>query len=346
MSHKQVVFEALARALQSIQLWLARNGTSRLMVAAPTIAAMKRQVLPNHVIVTPQKQRGPRVKVSSAHFLDRGRIVLARWPEDGVDEYAIPILACVISGQADLRIADYVLHCQPGDMIYFPPGIPKCNSSKPHFVGDTRGRSCDIFWISPAATTKGLQCYLCHCRDGEHLRGTMEESCTTLSPFMERLFDGFCEELQKRGSGDAAVEILALILLLFKREIDEGAVFPPLHGIPTESLADASLNPIEQACLYIETHLELQLTIKDVARHVYLSPTIFTRRFREHTDQTFKEYLTAQRLKKAIQLLQETNMRIYGVGYHVGLKPGQLRNLFREHYGCSPAAFRQRHLSS
>jgi AraC-like DNA-binding protein len=315
------------------------------MIAAPTIAAMKRQDLPDHVMVTSQKRRGPRVKVSSAHFTERGRITLARWPEDGMDEYAIPIFACVTGGQADLLIADYALRCQPGDMIYFPPGIPKCNSQKPHFVGDPRRHSCDIFWISPAAPAKGLRCYLCHCRDGQHLEALLEEQCVIPSLFLERLFDGFREELQNKGSGDVAAEILALVLRLFKREIDEDNVFPPLFGIPEDSSVDANLNPIEQACLYIETHLELQMTIKDVARQVYLSPTIFTRRFREHTSQSFKEYLTAQRLKKAVQLLQETDRPVQGVSYYVGLKPGQLRNLFHEHYGCSPAEFRRRHLS-
>ena len=169
ISRKHKPFESLSTTLQSVQLWLARNGASRLMIAAPTITAMKRQDLPDHVKVIPQKRSGPRIKVPSAHFTERGRITLARWPEDGMDEYAIPIFACVTSGQADLLIADYALRCQPGDLILFPPGIPKCNSKKPHFVGDPRGHSCDILWISPAAPGKGLRCYLCHCRDGQHL---------------------------------------------------------------------------------------------------------------------------------------------------------------------------------
>lgn len=343
--HKHIPFEALANALQSVQLWLARDGTSRLIVAAPTVAAMKRQDLPNHVKVTPQKRSGPRVKVPGAHYTDRGRIVLARWPEDGIEEYAIPIWACVIGGQADLQIADYVLQCQTGDMIFFPAGIPKCNSSKSHFLGDTRGRSCDIFWISPAASTKGLRCYLCHSQENHHLPGRAEEDCISHSLFLERLFEGFCEELRKKAAGDVTGEILMLIVRLLKRDIEENIVFPAPKGVLISALSVESHNPIEQACLYIQSHLELQLTIKDVAGQIYLSPTLFTRRFREHTGQSFKEYLTAERLKKSVQFLQETTMLVHHVSYYVGLKPGQLRNLFREHYGCSPVEFRRRHLS-
>jgi AraC-like DNA-binding protein len=345
MPGKHVSFEALSRALQSVELWLSRCGASRLMVAQPTIAAMKRQELPDHVRITSQKLHGPRVKVPSAHFMTHERITLAKWPQDGMAEYAIPIWACVMGGQADLLIADYVLHCQPGDMILFPPGIPKCNSGKPHFVGDPRGRSCDILWITPAVPTKGLRCYLCHCRDARHLPNPPGEQCFAHSLFLERLFEGFCEELLQRSSTDAACKILTLLLDLFKREIGEDAVLPQLYGIQ-ESAPGAESSPIERACLYIETHLELQLTIKDVARQVYLSPTIFTRRFREHTGQSFKEYLTAQRLKKAVQLLQETTMTVYDVSYYVGLKPCQLRNLFNARFGCAPAEFRKNHLSS
>lgn len=343
--HKHIPFESLSSALQSVQLWLSRNGASRLMVAAPSIAAMKRQELPDHVTVTPQKRRGPRVKVHSAHFIERGRLVLASWPEDGMDEYGMPFFACVTGGNADLFIADYVLGCWPGDMIYFPTGIPKCNSAKPHFLGDPRGRICDIFWMRSAVPAKGLYCYLCHSRNGRHLPGLANEGCVSRSMFLERLFAGFCEEVQKNGTNDVAVEILSLVVRLFKRDIDEDAAFPSPKNIPTDVLAEENNHPIEQTCLFIDSHLELQLTISSVARQTYLSPTLFTRRFREHTGQSFKEYLTAKRLAKAVQLLQETNMTIYGVSHYVGLKPGQLRNLFREHYSCSPAKFRRQHFS-
>lgn len=346
IARKKIPFEPLSHALQSVQIWLSRNGASRLMMALPTATSMKRSGLPDYVTVTPKKRLGPRVTVRSAHFIDRGRIVLAHWPEDGMDEYAMPIFACIINGPADLLIADYVLHCQTGDMVFFPAGIPKCNSLKPHFVGEAQGRCCDIFWISPAIPTKGLRCYVCHSDDTRHLRGLANEHCVSHNLFLERLFEGFCEELQKNGAGDVAVEILSLIIQLFKRDIAEEIVLPTPHGAPVNTLAEESRNPIEQACLYIDSHLELQLTINSVARQTYLSPTLFTRRFREHTGQSFKEYLTAQRLKKAVQLLEETNMMVHHVSYYVGLKPGQLRNLFRENYGCSPAEYRRQHLSS
>jgi AraC-like DNA-binding protein len=315
-------------------------------MALPTAAAMKRQELPDHIKVIVQKRSGPRVRVASAHYIDRRQITLAHWPEDGLSEYAIPIWACVVGGTADLLIADYALRCQAGDMIFFPSGIPKCNSMKPHFIGDASGRFCDVLWISSAMPTKGLLCYLCHSTEMRHLPLERDEHCLSRNLFLQQLFEGFSEELERNGPSDEAIEILLLIMRLFKRDIDEEIALSPAHSVLADQSKNESRNPIEEACLYIDSHIELQLTINKVARQVYLSPTHFTRRFREHTGQSFKEYLTAQRLKKAVRLLEETTMTVRNISYYVGLTSGQLRNLFHANYNCSPVEYRKQYRHS
>lgn len=142
-----------------------------------------------------------------------------------------------------------------------------------------------------------------------------------------------------------AAQMLSLIISLLKRTIDEDTAQPLPYASPRIlATSDASHHPIEEACLYIDSHLKSHLTIETVARHVYLSSTQFTRSFREQTDQTFHEYLTAQRLKKATRFLRETNMTVQDICLYVGIKPNQLRNLFQEKYGCAPREFRRRHL--
>jgi transcriptional regulator GlxA family with amidase domain len=92
----------------------------------------------------------------------------------------------------------------------------------------------------------------------------------------------------------------------------------------------------------MEENLEQHLTIQKVARQVLVSPVTLTRRFKEHTGQTFQEYHTDLRLKRATKLLQETDLSIKFISYYVGLKYGQLRALFLQKYGCSPGEFRLR----
>jgi AraC-like DNA-binding protein len=338
-------FEPLSHTLQSIQYWLSRDEASRLIVAAPTMAAMKRRDLPDHVKVTPNKQRGPRVATRNTPFVEGGRVELAHWPEAGISEYTLPILACVVAGQADLRAADYFLHCRPGDIVLFPAGVPKDNGEKSHLTGEIEGRSCDVLWMSKPVPAMGLCCYICQSRGAQHLTHLPDQECLIPNLFLERMFEGFCEELQKRGPGKMAVEMLSLIISLLKRDTDEGAAHPfPYTRSETLAASGESQHPIEQACLYIDSHLESRLTIASVARQVYLSPTQFTREFRNHTGRSFHEYLTGQRLKKAVQFLQETNMMVQSICLYVGITPNQLRNLFQKEYGCSPVEFRNRRL--
>lgn len=341
---EEIPFLPVSRAFQAMLTWLANNGGSRLMVAAPSMEEMRRQTLPPHVAISPQLQRGPREPLRSTPFAEGARVYLANWPEAGMGEYSLPIMACVLSGQADLRAADYVLHCRAGDFVFYPAGIPKCNGQKPHLVGDVEGRSCDVLWINKAIPAMGLCCYICQSRGTQHQTHLSDRECLSSNILLQQVFDGFCEELQQRGADKMAVEMLSLLLALFKRDIEEGKVRPFPY---TQSRPDAgqggSFDPIEQACLYINTHLGLSLTIESVARQVYLSPTQFTRRFRQHTGQSFHEYLTKQRLKKAVEFLQETNMMVQHISQFVGIKPNQLRNLFQKQYGCSPAEFRHKH---
>lgn len=337
-------FGPLSQALGNICFRLSRDEASRLMVAAPSMAAMKRRHLPDHVRVTPNKQRGPRVKARKAPFVEGGRVELAVWPEAGISEYTLPVLGCVISGQADLRAADYILHCQPGDIILFPPGIPKCNSQKSHLEGNTEGRSCDVLWINKIIPAMGLGCYICQSRGIQHF-SSHNLACLIPDLFLEHMFERCCEELQERGTSQMAAQMLSLILSLLKRAIDESAAQPVPQANPRVlETSNASHHPIEQACLYIDSHLKSHLTIESVARHVYLSSTQFTHSFREHTGQTFHEYLTAQRLKMSTQFLRETNMTVQDICLYMGIKPNQLRNIFHEKYGCSPMEFRRRHL--
>ena len=339
-------FESLSQVLGNVCFWLARDGASRLIVAAPSMAAMKRRQLPEHVRVTPNKQRGPRVKARKAPLVEGGRTEVAIWPEAGISEYTLPVLGCVISGQADLRAADYILHCQPGDIVLFPAGIPKCNSHKSHLEGNSNGRSCDVLWINKIMPAMGLGCYICQSRDAQHFT-LLDQSCLIPDLFLEQLFERCCEELQERSPGKMTAQMLSLIFSLSKRDIDEDAAqLLPYANPQGLAASDASRDPIKQACLYIDSHLKSRLTIENVARHVYLSSTQFTRSFREHTGQTFHEYLTAQRLKKATQFLRETNMTVQDICVYMGIKPNQLRNLFQEKYGCSPKEFRRRHYSS
>lgn len=103
---------------------------------------------------------------------------------------------------------------------------------------------------------------------------------------------------------------------------------------------------IEQAKAYIQAHYKEDLSRKEVANMVYLSPAYFSRLFTEKTGETFIAYLTNVRMQKAAQLL-EGNGNIEDIAKEVGY---QSRNRFainfREYSGCTPAEYRRCNLRS
>ena len=91
----------------------------------------------------------------------------------------------------------------------------------------------------------------------------------------------------------------------------------------------------------IESHLDSHLTIEAMANRLAVSPSTFTRRFRDGTGQSFNHYLTKQRMKGAVSLLRDTDLAVVGVAERVGLRYERLRDLFQQQYGCSPGEFRK-----
>jgi len=54
--------------------------------------------------------------------------------------------------------------------------------------------------------------------------------------------------------------------------------------------------------------------------------------------------VTEIRLEEAVNLLQEPQRSINIICRLIGVKPARLRQLFQQHYGCSPTEFRQRNI--
>ena len=101
-------------------------------------------------------------------------------------------------------------------------------------------------------------------------------------------------------------------------------------------------NVVRQAQEYIEHHyMDAAMTLNAVAAHVNLSPSYFSAVFSQETGQTFKEYLTELRIKKAKELLRTTPMRSSEIGYSVGYSdPHYFSQVFRKHTGVTPMEFR------
>ncbi|WNR46917.1 response regulator transcription factor [Paenibacillus roseipurpureus] len=99
---------------------------------------------------------------------------------------------------------------------------------------------------------------------------------------------------------------------------------------------------ITAAQAYIEVHLDKPITLTQVAEHVELSSTYFSRLFREETGISYNDYVTRKRMERAVHLLQTTTMRVYEVAIAVGIPSYRyFTTTFREHAGASPTEFKR-----
>jgi AraC family transcriptional regulator, regulatory protein of adaptative response / methylphosphotriester-DNA alkyltransferase methyltransferase len=84
------------------------------------------------------------------------------------------------------------------------------------------------------------------------------------------------------------------------------------------------------------------LTIEDVAERVFCSRRQLQRVFREIGDTSFRETLTAQRMRTAaVLLMTQADLPVRQVAAVVGYRqPAQFAKAFRRHYGTAPTEYR------
>jgi two-component system response regulator YesN len=99
---------------------------------------------------------------------------------------------------------------------------------------------------------------------------------------------------------------------------------------------------IRQSKEYIEHHyMNPEISLNEVAAQANLSSSHFSVVFSQETGQTFKEYLTEVRIRKAKELLRMTALRSADIAYQVGYNdPHYYSSVFKKNTGLSPIEFR------
>lgn len=94
---------------------------------------------------------------------------------------------------------------------------------------------------------------------------------------------------------------------------------------------------------WIVEHLHEPIGVADMARRAAMSERTFARRFTDATGATPHQWLTAQRVVRARQLLETTDLTVDAIATRSGLgTAANLRLRLREAVGVSPSAYRQR----
>jgi AraC family transcriptional activator FtrA len=125
-------------------------------------------------------------------------------------------------------------------------------------------------------------------------------------------------------------------------------VVPPQRSGGQAQYIDMPLPSLDESDLLAETvewmqsNLDLQLTVEDLASHAAMSPRTFARRFQAVTGSTPHRWMQHQRVRLAQRLLETSDLPIETVAVRSGFSTaGNLRKHFGRIVHTSPQAYRQ-----
>ena len=138
--------------------------------------------------------------------------------------------------------------------------------------------------------------------------------------------------IRERTSGCASLKELENLTDCFFKE----------HGMEQRSEKEYS-QAVRRAISYMEEHYDSSLALPDVASHVGLSAEYLSRIFREDTGMKFIVYLNNLRLKHAIELLENTNLKVYEVAEKVGYSNlSYFSTVFKKNFGQNPFDYKNK----
>lgn len=95
---------------------------------------------------------------------------------------------------------------------------------------------------------------------------------------------------------------------------------------------------------FISQNLHTDLSLTSLADSVHLSSSYLSRLFKKETGVTVTDYITAERLEKARQLLEQTDQSIENITQQVGYPTHHyFTKRFKQRYGVTPKEYRQQY---
>lgn len=93
---------------------------------------------------------------------------------------------------------------------------------------------------------------------------------------------------------------------------------------------------------YIDKKYSENITIKDIADKVYITPQYLCKIYKKETGETINGYITNLRMEKAINLMDDRRYKIFEIAIKLGYKdPNYFARVFKKHTGKNPSDYRE-----
>ncbi len=178
-----------------------------------------------------------------------------------------------------------------------------------------------------------------YCRDSAesywfHFTGLNSERLisTNIINADEKIKDSVCEIIDNIKAPESTDEVL-LSFLIYK------TIYLLLTADGTYKNASKTINLAKS---YILENMDKNISVNDIASYVYLSPSYFSRLFKNQTGFSPYDYIISARLDKAKYLLKSTGKSVSEIAYEIGFNSeANFIYTFTKHNGISPGKFRK-----
>lgn len=285
------------------------------------------------------------------------------WPEENLDSATIPMLGCIIEGEADLLVGTTTAMCQrlkiegkkwvvqmpQRSFFVAPPGVPISSVWHVHWQRPNPEKAYSrMLWVQ--IHESGVYC---HFNTSDKGRLWVSPHIFLKSRHIFPLVSNLIQEMQNGSKRYVPISYFYMGLIL--EYVLQNLLEPP-------PLQDAVLDPmplplpqgqpsvderIIRAIDFINEHFDKpELTVDAVAASVHLSSAHLRRMFQQELSISVAQFLTKKRLEFARQLLLESSFNIKQVSVYAGYKyPANFTHAFAQHFGVSPTAFRHNTIS-
>jgi len=244
----------------------------------------------------------------------------------------------VYSGRGTFFIDHMFYDAKPGD-IFLIPG----NTLHRSFPLEEDPKRATALFFSAAfvhAMTLGdafsyLQPFEAAKRNQSYRLSLPEEVQEQIIEILEQLHREYCEA--KVGYRQAIrLHVQQILLLLGRYDANASDLQQARHSIATlpEWMADV--------LSYADAHPEADLSLSALARHAAVTPSHFSRVFKRLTGMNVTDYVTAKRVMRAKELIQQSHMSIAEIAEHCGF--GSITHFHRKFKaltGMTPAQYKR-----
>jgi len=243
-------------------------------------------------------------------------------------------LTLILAGRGRRFVGDHIEDYGPGDLVLVGPGLPHYWHSEPAKGSDGRVRSL-VFQFLPdflghefleMPEMKGVARLFRKASRGLHFHGdTRDEVADVMNG------------LEKRAGAGQLMGLLNILNLL--GEARDARMLASQGFSPVfDTLAEERINRSQN---YVLEHLSEPIHLEQVASHVNMSPSAFSRYFKKVMGKTFSRFVNELRVGQACRALLETDLSIAEIAFRSGYNNlSNFNRRFLELRGVNPRSFR------